>query len=80
MANNPPLEKDDIIQIVPDHKWGGCLAVVDEPKEWGCQCYITGPSPNNVSVEYYIRLKHDEFERIGAKAVFVPATLEDASG
>jgi hypothetical protein len=68
-----PLEKDELIQIVPGHKWGGCIAVVDESKSWGCQAYVTGPTPDNLAGEYYIRLNHNEFERLYVKAIFVPA-------
>lgn len=70
------LEKDDIIQIVPSHKWGGCLAVVDEPKSFGCQCYVSAPlnGPNGIATaRYYIRLNWDEFERINAKPIFILA-------
>lgn len=66
------IEKDDIIQIVPDHKWGGCLAVVDEPKSFGCQAYVTIPGPDGNAGEAYIRLNWNEFEPVGAKAIFVP--------
>jgi hypothetical protein len=66
------LEKGDIIQIMPEHKWGGCLAVVDEPKGFGCQCYVSAPpDPDaNGTGHYYIRLNWQEFEKIGAKAIF----------
>ena len=62
------IEKDDIIQIAPDHKWGGCLAIVDEPKSFGCQAYV--PSLDG-SGAVYIRLSHGEYEPVGAKARFV---------
>lgn len=67
------LSEHDIIQISPSHKWGGCLAVVDEVKSWGCQAYVAIPSndgapPGNA----YIRLSTGDFEAVGAKAIFVP--------
>lgn len=68
------LEKDEIVQIVPSHKWGGCLAVVDEPKSFGCQAYVTIPTADESSARAYIRLNWDEFEKVGTKAIFV---LED---
>lgn len=77
MTDNPKLDQYDIIQIVPDHKWGGCLAVVDEPKSFGCQAYVTIPGPNGKASEAYIRLNWNEFEPIGAKAVFVPQPVEN---
>lgn len=72
------LEKDDLIQIVPTHKWGGCIAVVDEPKSFGCQAYVTIPGHESSS-EAYIRLTWDEFEPLGAKAIFVPENEEKES-
>lgn len=65
--NHP--EKNDIIQIVPTHKWGGCLAVVDEAKPWGVQAYVAAPV-NSVKEgptvgRYYIRLQTGEFEVVG---------------
>jgi hypothetical protein len=63
------VEKDDIIQIVPSHKWGGCLAVVDEPKSFGCLCHVKFPN----GVLSYIRLAAADYEEIGAKAAFVVA-------
>ena len=67
------LEENDIIQIVPPHKWGGCIAVVSEQKSFGCQAYVSIPSNDGEPPgQAYIRLKHEDFERIGAKAIFSP--------
>lgn len=66
------LEKDDIIQIVPGHKWGGCLAVIDEPKSFGCQAYVTAPTHNGSVGRFFIRLNWNEFNKINAKAIFIP--------
>ena len=54
--------------------WGGCLAVVDELKSFGCRCYIRGPVTigNGATVgQFYLHLNWDEFERAGAKAPFI---------
>ena len=34
------LEIGDVLQIHPDHKYGGFLLVVTDPKDWGCQGYL----------------------------------------
>src|SRR5450759_1097558 len=68
------VEKDDIIQIAPTHKWGGCLAVVDEPKSFGCLCHVKMPRNDGSVSRAYIRLDTTDYEEIGAKAVFVVAS------
>lgn len=65
------LEKDEIIQIIPTHEWGGCLAVVDEVKNFGCQAFVTVPTSNGFGPAY-IRLNWKDFEKVGAKAIFLP--------
>jgi hypothetical protein len=66
------LSEDDVIQIAPPHKWGGCLAVVDEVKGFGCQAYVTIPANDGTTGPAYIRLNWDEFEALGVKAAFHP--------
>ena len=67
------LSEGDVIQIAPPHKWGGCLAVVDEPKSFGCQAYVSIPSNDGTPPgQAYIRLAWDDFEALGVKAPFVP--------
>lgn len=70
---NQELNRDDIIQIIPSHRWGGCIAVVDDVRSWGCQCYVTVPpnGPEDVSAPAYIRLNWGEFEPLGTKAKFI---------
>ena len=34
------LKCGDVLQFRPEHKWGGMLVVVTEPKGWGCQGYL----------------------------------------
>lgn len=34
------LEIGDVVQLNADHKFGGMLVVVTEPKSWGCQGYL----------------------------------------
>jgi hypothetical protein len=67
------IEKRDVIQISPPHKWGGCLAVVSEPKSFGCQAYVSIPHNDGTAPSSaYIRLNWDEFEWLEVKAIFVP--------
>lgn len=30
----------DVLQLNPEHKFGGMLIIVTEPKSWGCQGYL----------------------------------------
>jgi hypothetical protein len=67
------MEENDIIQIAPPHKWGGCLAVIDEVRSWGVQAYVSIPSNDGQPPgRAFIRLQTGEFEAIGAKPPFVP--------
>jgi hypothetical protein len=67
------LCEHEIVQIVPTHKWGGCLAVVELVRAWGCQAYVTFPSNDGEAIgTAYIRLAWTEFERIGAAVIFEP--------
>ena len=61
------VKKNDVIQITPKDKWGGCLAIVDDVKSWGVQCFIQIPFQGRA----YYRVAWDAFEVIG-EAAFVP--------
>ncbi len=59
------IKQHQIIQIVPAHKWGGCLAVVSEVKTWGAQVYVTIPANDGTPPgRAYIRLEWADFERV----------------
>lgn len=65
------LKKNDIIQIAPPHKWGGCLAVVSEIKSFGCQAYVAIPANDGTPPgQAFIRLQHADYEPIGAAVIF----------
>lgn len=69
------IVENSIIQIAPSHKWGGCLAVVDEVKAFGCQAYVTIPyNDSEPCGDAFIRLNWDDFEPVGARAIFVRAS------
>jgi len=61
------INKNDVIQIVPENKWGGCLAIVSEVKSWGVQCFVQIPLQGRA----YYRVNWDEFDFIG-EALYVP--------
>jgi hypothetical protein len=78
MKTEPVIAVNDIMQIVPPHRWGGCLMVVSEVKSGGCQGYVSIPrNDGQVPGRAYIRLKWGEFEPVGASAIFVPEPSHD---
>jgi len=59
----------DIVQVAPNKEmFGACMVVVTELKSWGIQGYVQSAG---VPGQQYIRLKADEFEPTGGKAVWV---------
>lgn len=64
------ISVNDVVQISPDHDWSGCFVLVTEIKSWGIQGFVQIP----LQGQAYIRLKHEDYERIGT-AVFVPNTF-----
>jgi hypothetical protein len=72
------LTENDIIQIAPPHKWGRCLAVISEMKSFGVQAYVSIPNNDGTAPgSAYIRLSWDDFEPVGARAIFIPQTSRD---
>ncbi len=75
MEAEDTLHVNQIIQIAPQHKWGGCLAVVSEVKSFGCQAYVSIPSNDGKPPgQAYIRLSWYDFEGVGADIIFIPAS------
>ena len=59
----------DIVQVHPDKEmFGACMVVLTELKSWGIQGYVQSAG---VPGQQYIRLKADEYEPTGGKAVWV---------
>lgn len=59
----------DVVQVSPEKEmFGGCMVVVTEVKSWGVQGYVQSAG---VPGQQYVRLKHDDFEHTGGKAVWV---------
>lgn len=62
------LKEGDVVQLKPEHKFGGMLVVVTEPKEWGCQGYLMSEY-NFEAVRYngiaFVRPTFADFEYVG---------------
>lgn len=59
----------DIVQVNPEVEvFGGCMVVVTEIKSWGIQGYVQSAG---VPGQQYIRLKTEQIEPTGGKAVWV---------
>jgi hypothetical protein len=60
----------DVVQIVPHHKWGGCLAVVDDVRAWGVIAAVRLPhNDGSPAGDAYTRLAWADFQPVG-KAVW----------
>ncbi len=69
--NNQAIKQGDIVQVNPEKEmFGGCMVVVTEIKAWGVQGYVQSAG---VPGQQYIRLKAQDFEPTGGKAVWVAA-------
>lgn len=65
------IEVGDIVQVNPEYEvFGACMVVVTEVKDWGVQGYVQSAG---VPGQQYIRLKHEDFEDTGGRAVWVAA-------
>lgn len=65
------IEVGDIVQVSPDKEvFGACLVTVTEVKTWGIQGYVQNAGQEG---QAYIRLKFEDFEATGGKAVWVAA-------
>jgi hypothetical protein len=63
------IEVGDIVQVNPGvETFGGCMVVVTELKAWGVQGYVQNAG---ASGQAYIRLKTENCEPTGGKAVWV---------
>lgn len=63
------IKQYEIVQVKPDYEtFGGCMVVVTEVKSWGIQGYVQSAG---VPGQQYIRLKNEDFEPTGGKAVWV---------
>ena len=62
------LEVGDVVQLKPEHKFGGMLVVVTDPNPWGCQGYLMSQF-NFEACRFkgvaYLRPKFEDFEYVG---------------
>jgi hypothetical protein len=68
------LKRGDVVQIVPESNpvFGGCLAIVDEPKSFGAQLYVVVPHKDGPQMACY-RASAADLELVG-HAAYVPDT------
>ncbi len=69
------LQIGDVVQLRPEHKFGGFLVVVTEPKDWGCQGYLMSQyevEATRFKGVAYLRPRFEEFEFVG-KLHWMPA-------
>lgn len=63
------IEIGDIVQVQPGvETFGACMIVVTEVKSWGIQGYMQNVGQDG---QAYIRLKFEDIELTGGKAVWV---------
>lgn len=62
------IQVGDVVQLKPEHKFGGMLVVCTEPKEFGCQGYLMSQHEFE-AVKFkgvaYVRPKFEDFEYVG---------------
>lgn len=70
-----PLKRGEIVQIDPSVPiFGGCLMVVDDPKEWGAQGYIQNAGTDGL---IWLRPKFENMMPIGGYAPWRPKGHEN---
>lgn len=59
------IQVNDVVQLVPGHKWAGCFVTVTEVKSWGIQGFVQiplrGPAYIRVTQEDYVKIGTAEF-------------------
>jgi hypothetical protein len=76
-SESDDIQKNDLIQIAPEHKWAGCFALVSESKTFGVQAFVSIPHNDGQRPgRAYIRLEWKDFECVDARAPFVPADVD----
>ena len=66
------MKKNDVVQFTENHKWCGCLGIIEEVKDCGTDTkYLIGvPIPGQGTAYIFSMESKHEFEVIG-KAVMV---------
>ena len=71
------MKAGDIVQVRPElETFGGCMVVVTEVKTWGVQGYVQSAG---VPGQQYIRLKSQDIESTGGKAVWAVGIYEESA-
>ena len=72
------FQKNDVVQFTENHKWCGCLGIVDEIKQCGDDVrYMIGvPVPLHGTAFVFSMESDHDFEHVG-KAVMVTHDKED---
>lgn len=60
------VERLEVIQLKAGHDCEGCLAIVDEPKVFGCVAFIMVPMQPGMQGKVYLRLNESDYVRLGA--------------
>ena len=62
------LKVGDVLQLNPEHKFGGMLVICTEPKQWGCQGYLMS-AYDFEAVKFkgkaFVRPKFEDMEFVG---------------
>ena len=75
MTTEQEARAPDVIQIVNEkHHWYPCLAILSEPKPFGCQAYVLIPTNDREkpTSQAYIRLKKEDYVIVGEAEIFQP--------
>lgn len=59
------MERGDIIRVLPEHDWAGCLMTIEEVKSFGCMARMVLPLQGVT----YIRLESKDFEIINIEYI-----------
>jgi len=67
------ITKGSIVQLDPnaDDRFGGCLFIVSEKKDWGIQGYTSIPAEDGTKQAYY-RAKWEELRYCGEASWYLP--------
>lgn len=63
------IKKGDVVQLNPEHKFGGMLVVCEEPKSFGCQGYLMSQFNFEGATRFkgvaYVIVDFKQFEYVG---------------
>ena len=73
------FEKNDVVQFTENHKWCGCLGIINEVKQCGDDIrYMIGvPEPEGGTAYIFSMESEEEFEYIGDAVMILPDNQEE---